>query len=528
MDKQELKSFLKNYLYNVDGAVIRSHCIQSHLVKIDKYEQILRHTKEIEHEPLNRKIYHLLHDLDEIPKCQCGKPLTWQRAHYGKYCGSKCANTENSKLHGSPFANPETQQKAKDTWLKKYGVDNPWKAEEVKQTIQKNITEKYGCHHNLLDSTQRKAKQTSLDKYGKEHYSKTNEFKQTLTEYNQRNIPKEILEKIDDPNWLTEQHHVLNKTLLQISHENDLCQAAICDRFHKFGIEIKNTFSVSATEQEIADFLESLQINFIRNNRGIIKPKELDFFLPDHNIAIEYNGIYYHTTQFVTKSHHIDKTLKCLEQNIRLFHILEHEWITKKDIWKSMLKNAICGQSNRIFARNCEIRNIRYSETEAFLKQNHLQSSIKTNINIGLYHNDVLVSIMTFQKPRFTDKYDYELIRFASLLNTQVIGGASKLLNNFRQRYKPKSIISYADRRYSNGKLYEKIGFTQSHITDTGYFYVKGGKIFNRQQFQKHKLKGILSDYSPELTEEENMLRNGYFRLYDCGQLVYTMCSGAV
>ena len=101
-------------------------------------------------------------------------------------------------------------------------------------------------------------------------------------------------------------------------------------------------------------------------------------------------------------------------------------------------------------------------------------------------------------------------------------------MNNFRQRYKPKSIISYADRRYSNGKLYEKIGFTQSHITDTGYFYVKGGKIFNRQQFQKHKLKGILSDYSPELTEEENMLRNGYFRLYDCGQLVYTMCSGAV
>jgi hypothetical protein len=156
-----------------------------------------------------------------------------------------------------------------------------------------------------------------------------------------------------------------------------------------------------------------------------------------------------------------------------------------------------------------------------------MQGSDISTIRIGLYYKEELVSLMTFSKPRFTKLYEYELVRFCNKTNTSVIGGASKLFHHFVNSYKPKSIISYADKRYSDGKLYEKLKFSFKENTRLNYFYIKSinGKNFekiSRYSAQKHNLKKLLPIYNPNLSESENMFDNKYRRFWNCGNLVYT------
>jgi hypothetical protein len=131
------------------------------------------------------------------------------------------------------------------------------------------------------------------------------------------------------------------------------------------------------------------------------------------------------------------------------------------------------------------------------------------------------VAVMSFAKPRFNSKYQWELIRYSSELNTTIVGGASRLLKYFERKYKPTSIISYCDRRWGSGGLYLQLGFTESHKSKPNYFYYKSGKVFPRYKFQKHKLPNLLDNFDESKTEVENMLDNGYLRYFDCGNYVF-------
>ena len=173
----------------------------------------------------------------------------------------------------------------------------------------------------------------------------------------------------------------------------------------------------------------------------------------------------------------------------------------------------------RIFARKCSIRDVTSKEANKFFENNHIQGKCNSSINKALIFDDKIVSIASFSKSRFSKSYDYELIRFATKLNTIVVGGFSKLLKSFDKK---GVLVSYADRRYSVGNVYEENGFKLSHITRPGYYYTKGGIRFNRQSFQKHKLKNKLEVFDKNLTEYENMIKNNYSRIWDCGQLVFT------
>ena len=128
---------------------------------------------------------------------------------------------------------------------------------------------------------------------------------------------------------------------------------------------------------------------------------------------------------------------------------------------------------------------------------------------------------MTFGKPRFNKNYEYELIRYATKSGYHVIGGAGKLLSYFEKTYKPKSLVSYADRRWSQGKLYYALNFKLDHISSPNYWYVYGCDIESRLKYQKHKLSRLLEIYDSNLSEYENMKNNGYRRIYDCGNFVF-------
>jgi len=282
----------------------------------------------------------------------------------------------------------------------------------------------------------------------------------------------------------------------------------ICDTKSKF-------------EKEMADFLSTLNIDFEANNRQSIQPYELDFFIPSLNIGIECNGIYWHSELFKDKNYHNVKYQLCKEKGIQLIQVFENEWIHKKDIVKSIIENKMKLTSTRIFARKCKIQEIN-TEKNKFLSENHIQGNDKANVSIGLFYEGKLVSAMTFCKPRFNKNYEWELSRFCNKMNTSVVGASSKLLAYFERNYIPSSIITYADKRYSNGNLYNQLNFSLSHSSSPNYFYKQGTELLSRHRFQKHKLSGLLPIFDENKTEAENMKDNNYLRIYDCGNLVFT------
>ena len=279
------------------------------------------------------------------------------------------------------------------------------------------------------------------------------------------------------------------------------------------------------SELAIIEFIKSLNINIKHNDRKILNGKELDIFIPEYNLAIEYNGLYWHSEEYLNKDYHLNKTNECEANSIQLIHIFEDEWLYKRDIIKSRLKNIFGLTENKIYGRKCVIKEVTSKDSKDFLDNNHIQGNINTTINIGLYYNNKLVSLMTFNKPRLgigTNFNGYELSRFCNKLDTTVIGGADKLLKYFIKTYNPKEIISYADRRWSQGNLYEKIGFTKKNINKPNYSYIIGLNRKHRFGYRKEILKKDGFD-TKNKTEHEIMLERKIYRIYDCGTITYNL-----
>ena len=278
----------------------------------------------------------------------------------------------------------------------------------------------------------------------------------------------------------------------------------------------------SLLEKEVVNFCKQYYPNLIEHNRTLIKPYELDIVIPELKLAIEFNGNFWHSEQGGTNSsYHLMKTEMCEEIGYKLIHIFEHEWINKQEIVKEKLKAILGVDQERIYARKCIVKEVSVKEKNEFLNKHHIQGEDKSVLKFGLFYNDELVAVMTFGYPRFNNEYDWELIRYAT--SKHVIGGAGKLLAYFRRTY-VGSIITYADRRFSKGNMYEKLGFKLINITKPNYWWIKDNKVLSRYQTQKSRLTKLLSDkYDPTKTEMENMNNAGFNKIYDCGNLVFTM-----
>ncbi len=280
--------------------------------------------------------------------------------------------------------------------------------------------------------------------------------------------------------------------------------------------------SISNDEKDVAYFIESLGIKIEENNRTILNGKELDIYIPSHNLAIEYNGLYWHSEEYVSSDYHLNKTIECENKGVKLIHIFEDEWIHKQDIVKSRLSNILGLTSNKIYGRKTEIREVSPKDSKLFLDKNHIQGNVNSSIKLGLYYNDELVSLMTIGKGRIMmggDSNQYELLRFCNKLNTTVIGGADKLLKYFINTYNPKEIISYADRRWSQGDLYKKLGFNFIHDSKSNYFYIINKKREYRFKYRKDVL--VKEGFDPSKSEHQIMLDRGLYRIYDCGNKKY-------
>jgi hypothetical protein len=279
---------------------------------------------------------------------------------------------------------------------------------------------------------------------------------------------------------------------------------------------------ISKGHAETGEFMKELiDEEIIYNDRKTIDPYELDIYIPKFNLAIEFNGIYWHSSDSprpLDKNYHQEKTKACNEKGIRLIHIFEDQWLFKKDIVKSILRYAVGKPLHKVYGRKCFVEEISAKEANAFLKENHIYERANGSIKLGLRTKDTkeLVSVMTFGKDRYGKKFDWELIRFANKKHTSVIGGAQKLWKHFLKNHEG-SVICYADASLFTGALYEKLGFKNEGLTPPNHWYLDGNKRLHRSGFTKPKLlkKGFKFDETK--TVFDNCLDLGYGIIYDCG-----------
>lgn len=287
------------------------------------------------------------------------------------------------------------------------------------------------------------------------------------------------------------------------------------------------SLSSSQAEEEIYEYIKTFNLDIIRKNRTLIKPFELDIIIPSKKIAIEYCGLYWHSElQGKNKKYHLNKLNMCNDLGYRLITIFEDEWLFKKDIVKNRLKHILNNNIEKIYARKCIIKEIDVNIAKDFINTYHIQGYTPSSIKLGAFYNDELVSVMTFAKGNISKGSKningvYELSRFC--LSKNVIGIASKFLNYFNINYKWEKLYSYADRRWSNGNVYEKIGFNFISFTEPNYWYFKYNdlKRIHRFNFRKDRIKHLSTNYKQ--TEWEIMQEQKWDRIYDCGNIRYEM-----
>lgn len=310
-------------------------------------------------------------------------------------------------------------------------------------------------------------------------------------------------------------------TPLKISAILGLAVSTVNRAILKFDLsDDKIKSNISRGHQELIDYITSISdTKVIINTRSVISPLELDIYIPEHRLAIEYNGSYWHSEQQgKDRSYHLNKTTRCEELGINLLHISQTDSL---EIWKSVIGQKL-GMSTKIYARKCEFKRISAEQYKSFLVDNHLQGSRGSSWRGGLFHEGALVSVMGIAKSRYDKTMDWELVRFCSLKGYSVTGGASKLLSKFTKK---GGLVSYSNRRWSgaNPLLYDRLGFEkEEEATPPNYSYIIEGEARSRESFQKHKLKHILGIFDDSKTEYQNMVANGFDRIWDSGNYKYT------
>ena len=505
----------------------------------EEYDKIIQHC--IKHnigENFKEKIWMYSNGLIERPKClTCNGEIKFNnrfdRNGYGDFCSVNCMNNNlkemdrrikksNNEKHGVDYypKHKDFLTKRAITKLERYGDENFVNIPKGKATKK----EKYGDENYV---NLEKLKESMITKYGCDNISNSEHFRLLMEGRFKKRYPEINIIEVNN-NDLTilcdcGVEFEINKPMFNGRYER---KQVICTTCNPFGQSSK-----SKPQLEVLNFLIENNIkNIVTNNRQILNGKELDIYLPDYNIAIEYDGLYWHNSGFVENDYHLKKTLGCQEKGIKLIHVFEDEWINKQDIVKSRLLNLLGKNPIKIYGRKCIIKEIDNDICKKFLDENHIQGNVASKYKIGLFFNDNLVSVMTFGSIRsiMSSKNmlpGYELSRFCNKLNTNVIGAASKLLQYFIKTYTPNRIISYADVRWSGidseNTLYTTLGFTYKHTSKPNYWYVKNEFRYHRSNFTKQSL--IKEGFDSTKTEKGIMTERNYNRIYDCGNLVYEM-----
>lgn len=520
------------------------------------------------------RLYWVANGLTDFPICPiCGKVKLekntdsfekgYYRAHNADCAAANPERQEKThqtflKKYGSAnYLSSEEGKRRRDDWCRRNGVQNSFQLESVKKKAAESRKKHFGYEYTMQSPEKRElASQNYKAKTGFDHQFCNPETKQKIKQTIDRKRSEGIdiyakrrrtnrclryqnfigndeimpLFSLDDfleldsdtqyttlLSWKCKKCGTEFKAYIDQNFSSRFALPVRCEKCHPFTIE----HGTSANEQRIQAYVHNICNDSIDNSRKIISPYELDIYIPSRKIAFEYDGLHWHSDDNAPDNYHLMKTDMCAQAGIHLIHIFEDEWLEHRDIVKSRIDNMLGLHKHVVFARKCFIEVIDAKTSNEFQERTHIQGAVNAKVNLGLFNDDKLIALMTFGKSRFNKKYEWELLRFCTELEYHIPGGASKLLKYFEQHYSPKSLISYADRRWSQGKLYNTLGFALDHISAPTYWYCKDQCRYSRIRFQKHKLKLLLPAFDENLSEIENMKNNKYSRIFDCGNYVF-------
>ncbi len=491
----------------------------------DYYKEIFKYVEE-DNITISERIWLFQHNLKETPKCQnCDKKVKFIKFYkgYRKYCSRKCAAEHTNK-----------DEIIKNKRIKNMILCNYDDNKRKSMTLLANKT-KSQFSKEKNNEINEKRYITNIEKYGVKNISQNEVIKEKISKKLKDILPIIKLEKskkiIEDVGFKIVSIDDNEFTLIcpHCNKEFNIHRTLFNSR-KRFGITIclncnpnnKN----SDFENQVYQYIESIYNKNIIRQYKKLKKYEIDIYLEDIKIGFECNGLWWHSEHYKEKNYHKNKTSYFNELGIKIIHIWEDDWRLKSNIIKSRVKNILNITENTIYARNCKIVKINTNDSKEFLNKNHLQGYCIAKINIGLLYNNKIVSLMSFGSyrkslGRKSIENEYELLRFCSEINTNVTGGFSKLLNNFITEYNVNKIITYANKDWSSGDLYEKNGFSYINESEPNYYYFNKdcGIRLNRFSFRKDKL--VKDGHPKEKTEHEIMNGLGYYRIYNSGNLLY-------
>lgn len=470
---------------------------------------------------------------------------------YTIYTCDKCSHikikSHNRRKWGVDYFSqtPEYTDKFKKTMKERWGVEYAQQSDIIREKTKSTNLEKFGVENPFLDNKMIKSK--FKEKWGVDHPSKIKEIndriKNTKEIKNTSLSSPEIREKIKETNNIRygsntpTQSNLLRDNKItndknHIKYVSESVSEFKCDlkKDHIFYINSSNyhnrkrsrlplctvcnpiSDSQSIKEKELFEFIKSIYDGeVVQSYRDGL---EIDVYLPYLKLGFEFNGLYWHSEKWKAKNYHLNKTKHFKEKGIRVIHIWEDDWNNKKGVIKSQIKNWLGLTVNKIWARKCDVKEVDVKSSTSFLNENHIQGKVASSLKLGLYYNDNLVSLMTFNQYEGRNKMSegsWNINRFCNKREFNVIGGASKLFKYFIRNYEVKRIISYSDNDWSLGDLYKVLKFKKIHEGKPDYKYIYEGKRLNKSRFRKSRLK-------TELTESEFMKRSKINKVWDCGK----------
>lgn len=487
------------------------------------YYKLGYYDRNIQSEPFNFKIK--IEDLIVSSRLyvnvKCDVCNTEKKIQYCKYiknynnggiycCSSICAHIsgKNKKTNLKKYGNENynNRKKSIETCIEKYGVDNVQKVKEInikshEQRNEKEILNKtrkitrelYGKEHALqIDKFKEKSNKTKKEEYGDENYNNREKCKQTCIEkYGVDNVQKLIETKnkkkkyiiqknkniisIDDDfnyfiNCDNEKNHVY-KTYPTLHYNRILSKTICCTICNPINS------SKSGLEHQLYEYIKSIYSEkILRNKRTIIKPYELDIYLPNLKLGIEFNGLYHHSDKFKSKNYHLNKTELAEKNDIKLIHIYEDDWLYKVDIVKSMILYNI-NELPKIYMTNYNISNVNKKMAKSFIEENSLEKYKNCKYNIGMYNEvDDLIAILSIN-------YKFQLNHFCMIKFHDIVDSEKTLFEHFIKKYKPYIITHIRNRDWVdyvteklNFKIIEKLK-PEIRLTKKSYKIYNSGYI---------------------------------------------------
>jgi len=441
---------------------------------------------------LRQLIYHVQSDTHDVPTCTCGNKLKWNYNRYLQYCSVKCSVIN-------------TTRDRQATMIERYGHDNFAKTASFKEKSTTTFIEKYGVSNPSKSPLVQQKKIT------------TNRTRYLADNFSQSHLSPETIKIINDRDNFIE--FAKGKTIAEVADALGMSGSGPIKVAKRFGIIDAFVASTrSKYESMIEKLLDSINVNYVKNSKKIIPPLQLDFYIPDKNLAIEVGSMYFHCelSSGRGRRYHHEKWKKCKEKGITLLQYFDDDLLDKWEIVESKIKRLCHVPSPVVGARKVVIKSVSSTDEKKFLNRYHLQGS---NLNrthaFGAYYDQSLVAIFSVK----VKKVQAEIVRFAVDGNHSYPGLFTKMLAHFIKTTNfAGNIFSFSDNRHGNGNLYRSSGFELEAETAPGYSYTRNYlKKENRLRYQKHilvqKHQGDINK-----TEWQIMQELGYDRIWDAGQ----------